>query len=794
MKSLPISVLKIFFCMTLVSVLPGVQLAYGESVSVNSDLSNHNVDKTIGAKDWRSLSLSNDPALTWNTFLGGSAYDEGDNIILGDSGNAYITGYSDVSWGNPIRPFSVTPDVFVAKLDLNGNLIWNTFLGGSGGDLGYGITLDAVGNIYVTGNSTANWGSPIQPYTMSIDDAFVAKLNGSGNLLWNTFLGGGGSDEARKVTIGSNGNVYVTGRSDSTWGSPVRTYTADMDAFVASLDNNGTLAWNSFLGGNAFDEAYGIAIDGSSNLYLTGFSSTTINANGSWGNPIRAYTAFRDAFVIKLNSGGKLLWNTFLGGGGNDEGFSIALDGNGNTYVSGYSTTTWENPVRPFTAAEDAFAAKVDVGGNLIWNSFLGGSSSDQARGIDTDGSGNIYVTGYSSSSWGNPVRVFAVGNDAFAVQLSTEGNLIWNAFLGGTGQDYGAGIDADGQGNVYVTGSSNAIWGTPIRAYTADMDTFVAKLNFSPPLVTATSLNAIMNPGPSNFTVTFNEDVDDPVGSTNTDDVTNPNNYLLVNKGANGVANTSSCAGGGIADDAKVAVTGVIYNSTIFTSTVTLANALPSGKYRLFVCGTTSILDLSGNSLAGNGTTSGTDYIFDFTVTTLASSLPKTGFAPNKITLLPAQPANLTYKNYGDIWLEIPKLKLKTSIVGVPKSNNNTWDVSWLGKDPGWLNGTAFPTWIGNSVVTAHVTDSNGLPGPFANLKDAKYGDRIIIHMYGEKYIFEVRNTRIVRPTATQFAFQHLEDHSYLTLITCQGYNPLSDSYLFRRVVRAVLVDIQSE
>lgn len=312
--------------------------------------------------------------------------------------------------------------------------------------------------------------------------------------------------------------------------------------------------------------------------------------------------------------------------------------------------------------------------------------------------------------------------------------------------------------------------------------------LDTTPPLVALTSLTSTMNPGVSSFAISFSENVENPSGNSGANDVTNPANYLLVNKGANGAVNTVSCLGGIVTDDTKVAISSVAYNSTTFTATINLASTLPAGSYRLFVCGTTSIVDLTFNRLGG-----GVDYTFDFTVTTTAtaSSLPDTGFAPNRITSLAPQPANLAYASMSDIWLEIPALNIKTNIVGVPKANN-TWDVSWLGNDTGWLNGTAFPSWEGNSVLTAHVTNSNGLPGPFANIKNLKYGNQIIIHIYGEKYIFEVRNTRMVRPNTTQFAFQHLEDHSYLTLITCQGYNPISDSYLFRRVIRAVLVDVQ--
>jgi LPXTG-site transpeptidase (sortase) family protein len=170
---------------------------------------------------------------------------------------------------------------------------------------------------------------------------------------------------------------------------------------------------------------------------------------------------------------------------------------------------------------------------------------------------------------------------------------------------------------------------------------------------------------------------------------------------------------------------------------------------------------------------------------------MPNTGFAPNRITSLPVQPAILAYTKLSDLWLEIPSQKLQANIIGVPEVNGN-WDVSWLGNDTGWLNGTAFPTWEGNSVLTAHATDSNGLPGPFANLKDLKYGDQIIVHLNGQQYTFEVRNTSLARTASGSYAFKHLEGNSYLTLITCQGYNVTSDSYLFRRIVRAVLVSVK--
>jgi LPXTG-site transpeptidase (sortase) family protein len=336
-------------------------------------------------------------------------------------------------------------------------------------------------------------------------------------------------------------------------------------------------------------------------------------------------------------------------------------------------------------------------------------------------------------------------------------------------------------------------------RPQGAGCDIGAFELDSTYPTVVTTSLQPSYTTGPLSFTVNFSENLNDPFGDSDIKDVTNPANYLVIEKGSNGLANTVSCTGGVQTDDTYVPVTSVTFNASLYRATVNFASALPVGSYRLFVCGTTSIRDIALTPL--NGGTS--DFTFDFTVgatstrdgnETTASYLPKTGFAPGKVTILPAQPADLAYAKLGDIWLEIPSLNVKSTIVGVPQNKDKTWDVSWLGNDIGWLNGTAFPSWTGNSVLTAHVTNANGLQGPFSNIKSLKYGDQIIVHMDGYRYIFEVRKSTLVRPETTDFALEHLEDASYLTLLTCQGFNDQNDAYRFRRVVRAVLVNAQKE
>ncbi len=184
------------------------------------------------------------------------------------------------------------------------------------------------------------------------------------------------------------------------------------------------------------------------------------------------------------------------------------------------------------------------------------------------------------------------------------------------------------------------------------------------------------------------------------------------------------------------------------------------------------------GSSSAGNGTGRN------------GRVLPETGFAPGVVTDLSQTPHEV-YLTMDEVDLEIPALGINIPVVGVPQKDG-AWNVSWLANQAGWLGGTAFPSWNGNSVLTSHVYLSNGLPVPFVNLNKLKFGDKLIIHAYGEKYTFEVQVNKVVEPNDTS-AFNH-EQKPWLTLITCKEYDEKSNAYLQRVVVKAVMVKSTAE
>ncbi len=293
-----------------------------------------------------------------------------------------------------------------------------------------------------------------------------------------------------------------------------------------------------------------------------------------------------------------------------------------------------------------------------------------------------------------------------------------------------------------------------------------------------------ILSAGPSVLSIQFNKEIQTGAGLGSGE---NPANYLLIEAGSNNTFDTISCPSGVLSDDTNITIDSINYNSITHTATLNIngGTALADGSYRLFACGTTSIEDLFGNEL-NNGLS---DARISFTLQSAPSALPETGFRHGRVTSLPKQPAAKAYTSTA-MTLEIPKLGVSMPIVGVPQSENG-WDVTWLGNSAGYLAGSAFPTWAGNTVITGHVWDANNQPGIFAELKTLSYGDQVQIRAWGETYTYEVRESKLVTVKNVNAAFQS-EEYDWLTLVTCEFYNPFTGDYLFRRAVKAVLISVQ--
>jgi len=310
-------------------------------------------------------------ALIYSTYLGGTQDDGGYGIAVDQAGNAYVTGYTQSSslfppgfpTQNPIQPDnnSVFPlnDAFVTKINADGSLGYSTYLGGSNNDIGNAITVDSAGNAYVTGStmSAPPNGFPItlgsfQPVFGGNIDAFVTKLNADGSLGYSSYLGGGNLDEGRSITVNSAGNAYVTGNTSSIDFPTINPLQPNnnggsSDAFVTRISADGSsLVYSTYLGGADQDIGYGITVDSNGYIYVTG-STFSSGANSPPGfptkNPLQAdNNGLNDAFITKITPDGSgFIYSTYLGGKSFDEGNSIAADSDGNTYVTGFTFSSW---------------------------------------------------------------------------------------------------------------------------------------------------------------------------------------------------------------------------------------------------------------------------------------------------------------------------------------------------------------------------------------------------------------------------------------------------------------------
>ena len=467
-----------------------------------------------------------DPVLVYSTFLGGTTNDEGRDIAVDASGNAYVTGSTQqlifpIDFPTTVGAFDTThngnQDAFVTKLNPTGSaLVYSTFLGGSNDEFGHGIAVDSSGSAYVTGiTNSGNFPTTVGAFDATLDgigtfDAFVTKLNPAGSaLVYSTFLGGVNSESGNGIAVDTSGSAHVTGSTGSdnfptTAGAFDTTRSDDADAFVTKLNPAGSaLAYSTFLGGFDTDVGNAIVLDTLGSAYVTGFTGsinfpTTVGAFDTTFNAIGEFVTF-DAFVTKLNlSGSALDYSTFLGGTGPEIAHGIAVDTSGSAYVTGgTSSPSFPTTVGAFdTTANtgvggDAFATKLNPSGSaLVYSTFLGGTELDQGNDIAVDSTGSAYVTGFTlSANFPTTADAFDTtisSSEVFVTKLNPAGSaLVYSSFLGGDTTDLAFGIAVDTFGSAYVTGftSSHINFPTTVGAFdtthnVGSFEVFVTKIS----------------------------------------------------------------------------------------------------------------------------------------------------------------------------------------------------------------------------------------------------------------------------------------------------------------------------
>jgi RHS repeat-associated protein len=448
----------------------------------------------------RAYPLVIDPLLSYSTYLGGDYTDDGPDMVLDASGNAYLTGFTAGS-DFPVTTgaYSTTYgggslDAFVTKLSANGgSLIYSTFIGGNGADYGRDLAVDTQGQVHVTGftastNFPTTSGARQTTYGGDEADAFVVKLNASGSaLLYSSYLGGSGVDKGFGIAVrSSDGHIFVYGQTvkinaandfPTTSGAYRQTDYSSDDSFVARFNPAGggasDLVYSTYFGGFGSDIPTDLGVDGSGNAYFTGYT-TSITLPTTTGAFQTTYGGgSQDAFVTKLNSTGTALsYSTFLGGSGAETGHDLVIASDGTVYLAGdtsstnFGTTTGAAQT-VLAGSDDVFVVRLNADGSArLYSTYLGGSGSDKGFGIALDGQGNIYLSGITASSTNFPTTPGAFQTayggstaDAFfsllAASTGTTYTLGYSSYLGGSGHDFARDIAVDSVGNPYLNGGT---------------------------------------------------------------------------------------------------------------------------------------------------------------------------------------------------------------------------------------------------------------------------------------------------------------------------------------------------
>ncbi len=333
----------------------------------------------------------------WVVSAGGTGTEYSYSLTLDGSGNIYITGVfqGTASFGTISLTSNGGYDIFIAKLNNTGNWLWAVSAGGEQADYGLGICTQGS-NLYVCGYfyNIASFGS-MSLTSSGQSDIFVAKLNTNGNWLWVTKAGGMSYDISYDMLCDQDGNVHIAGyfSSSATFGTLSLTSSGDRDICVAKLNTEGTWLWATKAGGSGWDAANGIARDNNGNIYVTG----TFKLTATFGSYTLTTGTYNDIFVAKLNSSGSWSWARQAGGISSDYGNSVCVDPNGNVYVTGYydGTASFGTLSLTTNGVADIFVTKLDTGGNWLWVKGAGGTNNDYGQDITLDTNGNLYVTGY---------------------------------------------------------------------------------------------------------------------------------------------------------------------------------------------------------------------------------------------------------------------------------------------------------------------------------------------------------------------------------------------------------------
>lgn len=480
--------------------------SYLQETGLKVDIRYHNLGSGVFGFNGQSspsetLIIDPLPILNWASYYGGTVLDELSAVSPDASGNLHVTGETTSSTniattgsfmstyvGGTVQ-YGWGGDAFIAKISPSGTRIWGTYFGEKGEDMGWSLKVNSNGDIYVTGDtkSTANiatTGAFQTTMAGSYHDPFLVKFSASGSRIWGTYFGGTGNDRATRngLVLDPSGNVYICGTNNTAndmWITTVGAYqrtnlstSAYDEPFVAKFSPSGTLIWGTYYGGTVHDQCFALALDKSNNVYLTG-NATSTSLIATTGAYQTALAGGQDAFLAKISANGSsLLWATYFGGVGTDIGNSVAVDANGDVYISGYTTSTSgiaSTGAQKTTyggGSYDGFLAKFSSSGSRLWSTYTGGTDYDLPRSMAVDISGDIIVVGHTATQTGitttGAFQTTYLGGtyDGYIAKYSNSGVVKMATYFGGPLEDIPWYVEVDSKSNIYIAGRTTSTSG----------------------------------------------------------------------------------------------------------------------------------------------------------------------------------------------------------------------------------------------------------------------------------------------------------------------------------------------
>jgi len=427
------------------------------------------------------------PHHVWSNCFGGFENDYSRSMAVDDSGNVYITGSFDSSsidfGGDPLEN-SGNQDIFIAKLDTDGNHVWSDNFGGDSFDEGEALAVGSDGNVCITGSFNSSpidfGGDPIEQLGGN-SDVFLVKLDSEGGHAWSKGFGTPGEEDGLTVAVSSDGSVLVAGRfADSEtggvdFGGGALQNHGHGDMFVAKFGATGDHLWSKGFGGEGDDTAQSLALTGGGDVYVVG---TSLSAAIDFGDgPLEDAT--KDIFAVKLDANGEYLWATRFGGELAEYAFSVSSDCGDNVFFTGKTKSSaidfGGGPLEGDGSLGDAYVVKLSPGGDHVWSDIFVGDNNDGAYSVFAGPDGGAYLAGYSFSTelnlGGGPLP-----GGTFIARLDADGDHVWSKAFSGP---YGRAIAVDPSGNVYLTtyDSTKDFGGGPIQGF-GGADICVAKFS----------------------------------------------------------------------------------------------------------------------------------------------------------------------------------------------------------------------------------------------------------------------------------------------------------------------------